>query len=152
MVEAHGHAARSDERSCGASLNEAERAFDRGEANHPNWLTYLDSAYMSAKAGQCFQELGEHDRAARLARVSLDMSDGYQRGRVFNLCLLASSLAVEDPREAVRVGSQALELSGGVESRRTHAYLRDVRVRLASYEEMPEVADFRQRVIAAKAV
>lgn len=152
LVEAHGHAARSDERSCGASLNEAERAFDRGEANRPNWLTYLDSAYMSAKAGRCFQELGEHDRAARLARASLDMSDGYQRGRVFNLCLLASSLAVEDPREAVRVGSQALELSGGVESRRTHAYLRDLRARLVFYEEMPEVADFRQRVIGTKAV
>ena len=80
------------------------------------------------------------------------MSDGYQRGRVFNLCLLASSLAVEDPREAVRVGSRALELSGGVESRRTHAYLRDVRARLAPFAEMPEVADFRQRVAEAKSV
>ena len=152
MVEAHGHAARSDERSCGVSLNEAERAFDRGEANRPSWLSYLDSAYMSAKTGQCFQDLGEHDRAAGLARASLDMSDGYQRGRVFNLCLLASSLAVEDPREAVRVGSRALELSGGVESRRTHAYLRDVRARLAPFAEMPEVADFRQRVAEAKSV
>jgi hypothetical protein len=107
---------------------------------------------VSAEAGQCFQELGDHDRAARLARVSLDMSDGYQRGRVFNLCLLASNLAVEDPREAVRVGSQALELSSVVESRRTHAYLRDVRARLASYEEIPEVATFRHRVSRASAV
>lgn len=29
-VEASGHAARSDERPCGASLSAAERAFDRG--------------------------------------------------------------------------------------------------------------------------
>lgn len=149
MVEAHGHAARSDGRFFGVSLNAAERAFNRGGSNRPRWLDYLDSAYMSAKAGRCFLDLGEHNRAATLARKSLDMSDGYQRGRVFNLCLLSSSLATEDPREALRVGAFALELSGAVESRRTHAYLRDVRARLAPHSDIPAVAGFCRQVATA---
>ncbi|MFI5719356.1 hypothetical protein [Nocardia sp. NPDC051750] len=152
MVEAHGHAARADARSCASSLNAAEGAFDRGGSNRPTWLTYLDSAYMAAKTGQCFRDLGDNERAATLARQSLDMSDGYQRGKVFNLCLLASSLAPEDPHEAVRVGMHALELSSAVESRRTNAYLRDVRARLAPYSAIPTVAEFRERVAAARTV
>ncbi|MBF6101716.1 hypothetical protein IU510_27225 [Nocardia cyriacigeorgica] len=152
MVEAHGHAARSDARSCGDSLNAAEGAFDRDNVGRPTWLTYLDSAYMSAKAGQCFRDLGENDRAAVLARQSLDMSDGYQRGKVFNLCLLASSLIPEDPHEAIRIGTKALELSGTVESRRTGAYLRDVRARLAPYRDIPAVEEFRDRVANARSV
>ncbi|MFD6107752.1 hypothetical protein ACFWFQ_34390 [Nocardia salmonicida] len=76
------------------------------------------------------------------------MSEGYLRGRAFNLCLLASSLAADDPREAVDIGDQALELAGEVESKRTGAYLRDVRARLAPHDTIPEVAEFRQRVRA----
>ena len=148
MVEAHGHASRSDRSAFTSSLTAAERAFDREDSNIPSWLTYLDGAYMSAKTAHCFRDLGDHKRAADLALQSLDMSDGYDRGRTFNLCLLASSLADDDPHEAVRVGEQALELAHGVESKRTGAYLRDVRARLAKHDSLPDVAEFRQRVMA----
>ncbi len=150
MVEAHGHAARSDARSCGNSLNAAEGALNRDSSNRPPWLSYLDTAYMAAKAAQCFRDLGDNSRAAVLARRSLDMSDGYQRGKVFNLCLLASSLVAADPQEAVRIGTTALELAGALESRRTYAYLRDVRARLAPYREIPAVEEFRLQVAIAK--
>lgn len=152
MVEAHGHAARSDSRACGGSLNAGERAYDRGDAKRPGWLAYLDSAYMSAKAGQCFHDLGENGRAAKLARQSLDMSDGYQRGKVLNLCLLASTLVPKDLIEAVQVGTHALELAGTVESRRTHASLRSVRAQLAPYSEVPGVEEFRGRVATTRRV
>lgn len=76
------------------------------------------------------------------------MSDGYLRGRVFNLCLLASARADEDPREAARVGSEAVELAAGLESRRSYSYLREVRFRLAPYNDVTEVAEFRERVSA----
>lgn len=69
MVEAHGHAARSDARSCANSLNAAEGAFDRDGSNRPPWLFYLDTAYMAAKAAQCFRDLGENDRAAEIPAV-----------------------------------------------------------------------------------
>ncbi|MBF6424900.1 hypothetical protein IU440_09420 [Nocardia cyriacigeorgica] len=150
LVEAHGHAARSDDSSCGASLNAAERSFSRAAAVPP-WLDYFDSAYMSAKAAHCFRDLGDHKRAAGLATQSLDMAGGYLRGRMFNLCLLASAVVEQDPREAVRIGTEALNMASGLESRRTHAYLRDLRVRLTPYADLPDVAAFRDRVMLERA-
>lgn len=148
MVEAHGHAARSDSSLCARALNAAERAFGRADDVRPPWLDYFDAAYMSAKAAHCFRDLGDNARTAHFAEQSLDMSDGYTRGRSFNLCLLASARAVEDPHEAVRVGSEALAIAAGLESQRTLTYLRELRHRLTPYAELPDVADFRHRVLA----
>ncbi|MFG1790977.1 hypothetical protein [Nocardia sp. NPDC049149] len=146
MVEAHGHAARADSASCAASLNAAERAYSRADSSHPAWLDYFDSAYLSAKTAHCFRDLGDYARAAQFAEQSLNMTDGYLRGRAFNLCLLASALADEDPHEAARIGTEALDIVGGLESHRTHAYLRDVRHRLAAHIDLPDVDHFRRQV------
>ncbi|WP_218022517.1 hypothetical protein [Nocardia amamiensis] len=148
MAEAHGHAARSDQSSCAASINVAERAFERADSMRPAWLAYFDDAYLSAKTAHCFRDLGDFARAARFAEQSLDMSDGYIRGRAFNLCLLASSRAAEDPGEAVSIGFEALELAAGLVSRRSLSYLREVRHRLAPYDDLEDVAEFRHRALA----
>ncbi len=147
MVEAHGHAARRDDASCAVSLNAAERTFSRAESSdRPEWLAYFDAAYMSAKVAHCFRDLGDDVRTARFAEQSLDMSEGYPRGRAFNLSLLAAARAAEDPREALRIGREAVDLATGLSSRRSYAYLRDLRRRLAPYDAMPDIADFRQQV------
>ncbi|MFQ6327898.1 hypothetical protein ACLMAL_17405 [Nocardia sp. CWNU-33] len=148
MVEAHGHAARADSSSCATSLNAAERAFTRADSSRPAWLDYFDGAYMSAKTAHCFRDLGDFARAAQFAGQSLNMSDGYLRGRAFNLCLLASALAHDDPHEAARIGTEALDIISGLESHRTHAYLREVRHRLAAYTALPDIDHFRRQVLA----
>ncbi len=102
---------------------------------------------MSAKAAHCFRDLGDHKRAAGLAIQSLDMAGGYLRGKMFNLCLLASAIVEQDPHEAVRIGTEALDMAGALESRRTHAYLRGLRARLTRYAGLPDVAAFRDRVM-----
>ncbi len=150
LVEAHGHAALSDRNSCGASLIAAERSFSRA-TSVPPWLGYFDGAYMSAKAAHCFRDLGEHKRAAGLAIQSLDMADGYLRGRMFNLCLLASTVVEQDPQEAVKIGFEALNMASGLESRRTRAYLRDLRARLVPFADLPDVAAFREKVMLEQA-
>ncbi len=148
MVEAHGHAARTDSAACARSLSAAERAFDRGADDpQPDWLSYFDSSYLSAKVAHCFRELGDDTRTARFARQSLNMSAGYQRGRAFNLAILAAAVVDQDPREAVRIGTEALEIAAGLSSRRSWSYLRDVRQRLIAYAELPEVAAFRRQVL-----
>lgn len=146
MVEAHGHAARADSSMCATSLHAAERAYGRADTVRPAWLDYFDDAYLSAKTAHCFRDLGDTARTAHFAEQSLAMADGYTRGRTFNLCLLASARADEDPHEAVRIGSEALGIAAGLESRRSLAYLREVRHRLARHDALPEVAEFRQRV------
>lgn len=146
LVEAHGHAARADESSCAASLNAAEAAFGRADGARPPWLDYFDHAYMSAKIAHCFRDLGDLARTAQFAKQSLKMSEGYTRGRAFNLCLLASALVDGDPHEAVRLGTEALELVSGLRSQRTIAYLRDLCSRLSTHAALPDVAEFRQQV------
>ncbi|MFC9993234.1 hypothetical protein [Nocardia sp. NPDC127526] len=147
LVEAHGHAARRDGSSCASSLNAAERAFGKAErGRQPEWLSYFDSAYMAAKMAHCFRELGDETRTAYFAEKSLGMSAGYQRGRAFNLTLLASARVSGDPREAVRIGRGALDIATELESRRSLSYLRDLRYRLGRYDGIVEVTDFRQQV------
>jgi len=149
MVEAHGHAARQDNSMCTASITAAERTFSKaGSSDRPEWLTYFDGAYMSAKIAHCFRELGDDSRTACFAEQSLHMSDGYVRGRAFNLALLASARVNQDPLEAVRIGRQALDIAAGLSSRRSYAYLGDLRQRLSPYATMPDVEDFRQQVRA----
>ncbi|MRH89197.1 hypothetical protein GFY24_17365 [Nocardia sp. SYP-A9097] len=148
MVEAHGHAARLDETSCTLALNAAERAFDRAKpGEQPVWLAYFDQSYISAKTAHCFRELGDNARTAHFAELSLTMSDGYQRGRAFNLSLFASALVPADPREAVRIGRNALEIATDLASRRSLSYLRDLRYRLRPFNGLTEVAEFRQQVL-----
>ncbi|MFE5284548.1 hypothetical protein ACFRAQ_06205 [Nocardia sp. NPDC056611] len=148
MVEAHGHAARQDETACITALGAAERAFDRARpGEQPAWLAYFDQSYMSAKAARCFRELGDNIRTAQFAQRSLTMSVGYQRGRAFNLSLLASALAVTDPREAVRIGLGALDIAADLASRRSLSYLRDLRYRLRPFNDLTEVAEFRQQIL-----
>ncbi|MBF6133532.1 hypothetical protein IU501_11025 [Nocardia otitidiscaviarum] len=148
MVEAHGHAARQDIASCTSSLSTAERAFDRADTTRqPDWLTYFDGAYLSAKAAHCFRELGDSTRTAQLAEQSLKMSGGYQRGRAFNLTLLASAIVPTDPREAVRIGRSALGIAEDLESKRSLSYLRDLRYRLQPFAGIVDVAEFRHEVL-----
>ncbi|MFE9785635.1 hypothetical protein ACFYO7_09660 [Nocardia salmonicida] len=84
MVEAHGHAARFDRSTCTATLASGERAFGRADPRRPRWLSYLDTAYVSAITAHCFRDLGDHKWASELAFDSLNMSEGYLRGRAFD--------------------------------------------------------------------
>lgn len=145
VVEAHGHAARNDPASCSTALTAAEQAYERADTA-PDWLAYYDEAYLSAKIAHCFRDLGDDARTERYAEQSLHMADGYQRGKSFNLCLLAGSRVDADPLEAVRVGDQALDIAQGLTSRRSRSYLRNLRHRLEPHQELPEVREFRERV------
>ncbi|HEY3608398.1 MAG TPA: XRE family transcriptional regulator [Pseudonocardiaceae bacterium] len=144
VMEAHGLALLRDTRGCVAALGEAERAFSAGEnRDRPEWLGYFDRAYLAAKFAHCFRDLDRPVEAERYARRSLEMSEGYDRGRLFNLALLSSVLA--DQRrieEACETGSRAVALASGVQSVRVTAYLVDVARRLAPYR-----ADGRVRTL-----
>ena len=93
VMEAHGLALANDERGCLVALRESEQAFAAAEdRDRPEWLAYFDGAYLASKFGRCFRDLGRPAEAERFARRSLDMIDGYDRGRLFNVVLLASVL------------------------------------------------------------
>lgn len=141
VMEAHGLALVSDVHGCMAALREAELTFAAAEdQDRPDWLAYFDGAYLAAKFGRCFRDLGRLAEAERFARRSLDMIDGYDRGRLFNLVLLASVLA--DQRkvdEACETGSAAVRVAFDVRSARTDADLVDLSHRLAPFRAEPAV-------------
>jgi hypothetical protein len=149
VLEAQGFAVGGDERSCAAALARAEQALDRADRSRdPQWISYFDEAYLSAKFGHCFAALGRGDLARRFAERSLTI-DGkqYARGKQFNLTLLAVAHSqAGDPEEASRIGMQAIEAAGGLDSARARDYLHDLSNRLAKHVGLPAVADFMGRV------
>ncbi len=105
-----GSPSRRTRAAASPSLRESEQAFAAAQQrDRPEWLGYFDGAYLAAKFGPCFRDLGRPADAERFARRSLDMLDGYDRGRLFNLALLASALAEQGKvEEACEIGSAAL--------------------------------------------
>jgi tetratricopeptide (TPR) repeat protein len=148
VMEAHGLALMSDAQGCLAALRESEKAFAAAEnGDRPEWLAYFDGAYLAAKFGHCFRDLGRLTEAERFARRSLDMIDGYDRGRLFNLALLASILADQGRvEEACETGLAAVRLASEVQSVRTVACLVDLSHRLAPFRAEPAVRMLDERI------
>lgn len=140
-MEAHALAIRNDTSGCMAALRKAELTFNAAEdSDRPDWLSYFDHAYLAAKFGHTFRELGKPREAEVFARRSLEMSDGYDRGKLFNLSLLASTLADQrHVEEACATASAAVRMTDDVRSIRSAAYLADVSRRLAPFNTAPVV-------------
>lgn len=131
-----------------AALRESEQAFAAAEdRDRPEWLAYFDGAYLAAKFGRCFRDLGRPTGAERFARRSLDMIDGYNRGRLFNLTLLASVLADQRKvEEACETGLAALRIASDVRSARTDADLADLSRRLTPFQAEPAVQSLNEQI------
>ncbi|WP_170301636.1 helix-turn-helix domain-containing protein [Saccharopolyspora hirsuta] len=151
VMEAHGLALLREKRASIAALREAEQAYTRApEQDRPTWLAYYDEAYLAAKMAHCLRELGELEQAERFARRSLEMTAGYERGRLFNTALLASILAdLREVEQACAVGREALRLASSLKSARTVGYLRDFARRLQRHDSLPVVAELGEELRAA---
>lgn len=137
VMEAHGLALQGDAKASVDALRRAEDQFARIRTqNMPEWLAYFDQAYLSAKFGHVLRDLGRPQDAEVFARQSLQMTEGYERGRVFNLALLAGILADKgELDESLSVTYQALQLAEHVRSNRVTGYLTDVAHRLGRFEQ-----------------
>lgn len=151
VMEAHGLAIQRDKTGCMAALREAEHAFgSRNDQELPAWLSYLDEAYLAAKFGHVFRDLGQPREAERFARRALEMSEGYERGRLFNTALLASTLADQGKiDEACTTAASAVQMTDTVRSVRTVSYLVDIGQRLWPYRENADVRGLYQNLTDA---
>lgn len=140
-LEAHGLALLGDARGSLAALHRAEQFFGGATpADTPLWLAYFDRAYLCAKFAHTLRDLRRFEEAERFARTSLRMSDGFDRGRLFNTALLASVLAERrEVEEAVEHARAALIMIRRVRSVRAQGYLRDTAERLTPYRSVPAV-------------
>jgi len=144
VMEAHGHARGGHERQTTLALGEAERIFDRARpADAPQWISYFDEAYLSAKFGHCFRELGQPEAGRKFALRSLDMDGTYVRGMLFNTVLLAALEAqAGEVEQACATGRRALVLAADMKSARVAQYLDRLREDLAPYGSHPDVQAF----------
>jgi tetratricopeptide (TPR) repeat protein len=143
-----------DTRGCIAALHRAERQFHAADdGDEPSWLSYFDEAYLSAKFGHALRHLKRLGEAERFTRRSLEMSDGYDRGRVFNTALLAGILADQAKvDEAASYATSAIKISEGMRSARVTHYLRDVYQRLSVYKTSQSVIELRRTLEMANVI
>lgn len=125
VLTAHAHAQAGNEQAATTALTEAETVFEHADRAHdPQWMGYFDEAYLAAITGHCFRALGKPTLAEQAAHRSLEMTDGYQRGRLFNQLLLAGShVLARDVDQACTVGHQALDLAEQMSSARAVTYI-----------------------------
>lgn len=149
-VEAHGHARLGDARNCASLLVLAHGALD-SSADEPEFLAYYDPAYLAARTGRALLDCGDTAGAARSLRASLTMQAGYQRGRVFNLAVLATVLSQDGTvDEACEMAVQAAVGARGLASSRVQSELRVLAGALAPHGSAPVVARTLQQLPPAK--
>jgi hypothetical protein len=149
-AEAHGHALAGNPRSAVACLTAAETALAAADpADTPAYLGYFDTANLAAKSAQTLRDAGDTTAAIEHAERSLQMQAGYDRGKVFNLVLLASAHAqAGQVDQAAATGSLALARARTLNSARTRHYVRNLVRRLEPYQDVPEVAAYRDHARA----
>ncbi|AVT32153.1 DNA-binding protein [Plantactinospora sp. BC1] len=150
VMEAHAHAVGRDKRACVRTLHQAEQALDRADrGSGPEWISYFDEAYLSAKFGHCFHALGQLREGERFAVRSLRMNPSYVRGNSFNLALLASIYAGQgEVDRACTIGTESLAKTKDLRSARAVRYLRDLQSLLAAHRRRPAVRQFVNQVDA----
>jgi hypothetical protein len=150
-LHAGGLALQGNARACIVALQRAEKEFMAVRPNEsPTWLRYYDEAYLSAKFAHALRDLGRAADAERFARRSLEMSEGYERGRLFNTALLASILANQGKvEEATTYASLAVQMSKNMRSTRTVAYLRETGQGLLPYRKHAAVQRVHHQMKAA---
>jgi hypothetical protein len=131
-------------------MRSAERTLDAGRDDaRPPWLEYFDQAYLAAKFAHALHALGESKPAERFAVRSLRMSDGYERGRLFNTVLLAQIYADRgelDP--ACELGRRSVIMASGIRSARGRGYLNGLRRQLEPHAAVPQVRELREQIHA----
>jgi transcriptional regulator with XRE-family HTH domain len=147
-MEAHGHALRRDAAACLAAMRRAELALGAARDDaRPPWLEYFDGAYLAAKFAHAFHALGEGKPAERFAVRSLQMNEGYERGRLFNTVLLARIYADRGELEAAcELGRSSVAMASGIRSARGRSYLADLRRRLEPHAAVPDVRTLRAEI------
>jgi hypothetical protein len=133
--EAHGHALADAPRSAAAALLAAEDALagaDRAQA--PDWLRFFDEPYLHARTGRVLLDAGDPKAAAKAMAASLVMQPGFNRGRAFNLAVLAQAqIDARDVEAGCATAAVAAEKAADINSRRAVRELAAVARRLDPY-------------------
>ncbi|MCD0452500.1 hypothetical protein LO762_25425 [Actinocorallia sp. API 0066] len=132
------------ESECLSALATAEAAFIRHRpCEGPEWIAYFDESELSDEFAHCFRDLNRPAEARRYAMQCLDAETAdYSRSRTFSRLVLAAALLSQNElEEACVVVTAALPRIQETGSTRCRTYLRDLRTRLNTHADHPDVRE-----------
>jgi len=120
--------------------------------NDPPFMAFYDDASHAQHVGHALVDLamlGHHPEHAadRLTAAAAGHATEHVRSRATCLTTLATlTMATSDPLHAATIGHEALEVVGGIRSRRTTEALRELSRFAATHQHLEEVEHLRQRI------
>ncbi|MBV9141128.1 MAG: XRE family transcriptional regulator [Pseudonocardiales bacterium] len=120
--------------------------------NEPSFTAGYTDAHHALLTGRPLGELAILGRdpgeaTTRLITGAAGYPAGAVRARAVCLTKLASlTMATGDPRHAVTIGNEALEVAGTLRSHRTTEELRELFRHAATHQDLEEVAELRHRI------
>ncbi|MCZ7374039.1 hypothetical protein [Micromonospora sp. WMMC250] len=136
---AYGQA--GERRACQLSLDKAERALDRMDAEPgPRWVGYFTPAHLAGAALKCLGDLHLYPQALRYAADALVLGSQNPRTRALHTSLVALTHARAGDTDAASNWSRKLmEDVSGVQSVRLRQRLRELTTTLRPHQSSPEV-------------
>jgi len=146
-TEACAHAIVGDRRTCTQALRKAQTAIERSQpGDSPAWATYFSPAHFAGTAARCFRDLRLYPQALRHGPAALELAVDSARTRALHNALLATIHADHGDLDiACDYGSQALEHTSSVKSRRVRERLTELTDRLNPHRSVPIVNSFLEQ-------
>jgi hypothetical protein len=144
-MEARAHAGNKDDAASSRALREAEMAFQKhNAADDPEWISYFDAAELASEGAHCFRDLRNPRMTQEFVAGAIELRDpSYVRTLAFDRLVLAASYVQQrEPGLAVKIATEAVDLAGGLKSRRYLRYVRDLCTDLQGYETESDVRAF----------
>jgi hypothetical protein len=136
-----------------AEVDKSDTYFaEREPSTDPTWLRYYDEAEHQGSTGRALIPVAHAARRADLAAPRLESAirlhdDHYPRSRTFSRTRLATLLmAVDDPREAVMVGQQAVADAASLRSQRVVAELQGLARVAEPHVRIDDVSELRTTI------
>jgi hypothetical protein len=126
-MEARALASTGDERGTVEALTRAETAFGRHDPDTaPEWISYFDALELAGETAHCFRDLGKPAGVAEFVTQAVDPALTPPRTRAFiGMVSATGALGAGDLDEALSIATRAVELAGGLTSRRYLRYIAD---------------------------
>lgn len=126
-MEARALASSGDAQTCAQVLHRAEQAFARRSVgDDPLWISYFDELELAGEAAHCFRELGQARETQLFAAQAIDPLGTPPRTRAFiSMVTAAGAFKAGNLDEALSLATEAVNLTGSLESSRYVRYLTD---------------------------
>jgi tetratricopeptide (TPR) repeat protein len=120
-IEARGLSLLGDRAGATDALNNAQRAFDRGDADEPGWVSHYGEADLISDVGQCLRDIGRPQQGLALLTRAADLLPAHRvtAKAKTQIHIAAAHLELGDYDQADKTTANALTDISALSSART---------------------------------